>query len=114
MLGPRLGCIVYLQVPCSRILIPFTDFLVLSSRTSDCASSVVTLFIYGYVHSQKSTGKLRGRVPISAVMSPYTGSNGTVSNFSAVRGCITLHCCTALDEVSCSTGRHGDVVCSST
>ena len=56
-------------------------------------------------------GKLRGRVPISAVMSPYTGSNGTVSNFSAVRGCITLHCCTALDEVSCCTGRHGDVVC---
>ena len=62
------------------------------------------------VHSQKSTGKLRGRVPKSAVTSPYTCSNGTVSNFSAVRGCITF--CTALDvdEVSCCTGRHGDVV----
>ena len=42
------------------------------------------------LHTQKSTGKLRGRVPKSAVTSPYTGSNGTVSNFSAVRGCITL------------------------
>ena len=48
-------------------------------------------FYFHYLlHSQKSTGKLRGRVPKSAVTSPYTGSNGTVSNFSAVRGCITL------------------------